>query len=77
MRVTITRCPATIIAESFGPGAVLIEQLAVAMGAAARVTRQVEGRIYATPTAGTVAELAERARVWLEARGHEVAVGDW
>lgn len=78
MRSTIARTPLAAIVDAFGPEREVTELLdgleQAVRGAGVKLARPLPTRLYAY---GDAAELAERARVWLVARGVVVTVGDW
>ncbi len=78
MRTTIARTPLAAIVDVFGPSREVTELLdgleRAVRSAGVKVLRPLPNRLYAY---GDAAELAERARVWLVARGVVVEVRDW
>ncbi len=78
MRATIARTPLAAIVDAYGPERE-VKELLDALERAARTSgvkllRPLPNRLYAY---GDASQLAERARVWLVAKGCMVTVGDW
>jgi len=78
VRATIARTPLAAVVDAFGPEREVTELLdgleRAVRAAGVRVARPLPNRLYAY---GDAAQLAERARVWLVARGASVTMGDW
>jgi hypothetical protein len=78
MRVLLRRLPGSVCVDTFSgkPGSALLDALDAHLLENSMPTRDLAERLRASPISGTVAELAERARLWLISRGHEVQIQD-